>query len=135
MGPVEPAVELTVAGTPGCLTRSQHACLATPASVVRHGARRWVPEDVLSELNRRARARGKDRATLLGELLRAALDRDKEDEVVAAYRSGHLSLSQAAAQLGTDVWSLFDTLAQRGETVSVSLEDWRDSGSSLSVQH
>ena len=44
------------------------------------------------------------------------------------------SLSQAAAQLGTDVWSLFDTLAQRGETVSVSLEDWRDSGSSLSVQ-
>ena len=93
MGPVEPAVELTMAGTPGCLTRSQHACLATPASVVRHGARRWVPEDVLSELDRRARARGKDRATLLGELLRAALDRDKEDEVVAAYRSGHLSLS------------------------------------------
>ena len=89
-----------------------------------------LPEDVLSELDRRARARGKDRATLL----RAALDRDKEDEVVAAYRSGHLSLSQAAAQLGTDVWSLFDTLAQRGETVSVSLEDWRDSGSSLSVQ-
>ena len=94
-----------------------------------------LPEDVLSELDGRARARGKDRATLLRELLRAALDRDKEDEVVAAYRSGHLSLSQAAAQLGTDVWSLFDTLAQRGETVSVSLEDWRDSGSSLSVQH
>ena len=61
-----------------------------------------LPEDVLSELDRRARARGKDRATLLRELLRAALDRDKEDEVVAAYRSGHLSLSQAAAQLGTD---------------------------------
>ena len=53
----------------------------------------------------------------------AALDRAKEDEVVAAYRSGHLSLTQAAAQLGTNVWSLFDTVAQRGETVSVSLED------------
>ena len=50
-----------------------------------------LPEDVLSELDRRARARGKDRATLLRELLRAALDRDKEDEVIAAYRSGHTS--------------------------------------------
>ena len=64
--------------------------------------------------DRRARASGKDRATLLRDLLRAAPDRDKEDEVVAAYRSGHLSLSQAAALVDTDVWSLFDTLAQRG---------------------
>ncbi|MCY4484272.1 MAG: ribbon-helix-helix domain-containing protein [Spirochaetaceae bacterium] len=91
-----------------------------------------LPEDVLSELDRRARARGKDRATLVRELLRAALDRDQEDEVIAAYGSGQQSLSQAAARLGTDVWSLFDTLARRGETVSVSLEDWRDSESSLS---
>ena len=86
----------------------------------------------MSELDRRARARGKDRATLVRELLRAALDRDQEDEVIAAYGSGHQSLSQAAARLGTDVWSLFDTLARRGVTVSVSLEDWRDSESSLS---
>ncbi len=91
-----------------------------------------LPEDVLSELDRRARARGKDRATLVRELLRAALDRDQEDEVIAAYGSGQQSLSQAAARLGTDVWSLFDTLARRGVTVSVSLEDWRDSESSLS---
>ena len=90
-----------------------------------------LPEDVLSELDRRAHARGKDRATLLRELLRAALDRDREDEVVAAYVSGHLSLSQAAARLGTDAWSLFDILLRRGETVSVSLEDWRDSSTSL----
>ena len=90
-----------------------------------------LPEDVLSELDRRARARGKDRATLVRELLRAALDRDQEDEVIAAYGSGHQSLSQTAARHGTDVWSLFDTLARRGATVSVSLEDWRDSESSL----
>ena len=93
-----------------------------------------LPEDVLSELDRRALARGKDRATLLRELLRAALDRDTEDEVITAYRSGQLSLSQAAARLSTDAWSLFETLTRRGETVSVSLEDWRDSESSLSAQ-
>ena len=93
-----------------------------------------LPEDVLSELDRRALARGKDRATLLRELLRAALDRDKEDEVIAAYRAGVLSLSQAAERFGTDVWSLFDILSRRGETVSVSLEDWRDSESSLSAR-
>ena len=86
----------------------------------------------MSELDRRARARGKDRATLVRELLRAALDRDQEDEVIAAYGSGQQSLSQAAARLGTDVWSMFDTLARRGATVSVSLGDWRDSESSLS---
>ena len=80
-----------------------------------------LPEDVLSELDRRALARGKDRATLLRELLRAALDRDKEDEVIAAYRAGVLSLSQAAERFGTDVWSLFDILSLRGEPVSASL--------------
>ena len=36
-------------------------------------------------------------------------------------------LSQPAARLGTNAWSLFDILAKKGETVSVSLEDWRDS--------
>ncbi len=88
----------------------------------------------MSELDRRAKARGKDRATLLRELLRAALDRDKEDEIVTACVSGHLSLSQAAARLGADAWSLLDILARRGETVSVSLEDWRDSTTSLAPE-
>ncbi len=91
-----------------------------------------LPEDMLNELDRRARARGKDRATLLRELLRDALDRDREDEAVAAYRSGRLSLSQAASRLGIDAWSFFNTLSRRGETVSVSLEDWRDSEASAS---
>ena len=80
-----------------------------------------LPEDVLSELDRRALARAKDRATLLRELLRAALDRDKEDEVIAAYGAGVPSLSQDAERLGTDVWSLFDILSLRGEPVSASL--------------
>ncbi len=92
-----------------------------------------LPDEVLNELDRRARARGKDRATLLQELLQDALDRDTEDEVVPSYRAGRLSLSQAASRLGTDVWSLFDILARRGETLSVSLEDWMDSGSSRSA--
>ena len=92
-----------------------------------------LPEDMLNELDRRARARGKDRATFLRELLQASLDRDREDEVVAAYRSGRLSLSQAASRLDTDVWSMFNILARRGQTVSVSLEDWRDTESSVSV--
>ena len=35
-----------------------------------------LPDEVLSELDRRARARGKDRATLLRELLQDAVDRD-----------------------------------------------------------
>ena len=90
-----------------------------------------LPEEILSELDRRARARGKDRATLLRELLRDALARDREDEVVAAYRSGSISLSLAATQLDTDVWAFFNVLSRRGETINVTLEDWIDSESSL----
>lgn len=90
-----------------------------------------LPEDILSELDRRARARGKDRATLLRELLGDALTRDREDEVVSAYRSGSVSLSQAASLLGIDVWAYFDVLSRRGETINTTLEDWIDSESSL----
>ena len=86
-----------------------------------------LPEDVLHELDRRARAHGKDRASFLRELVQEGLERDTEDEVMTAYRAGRLSLSQATMQLGTDPWSLFDLLRRRGETVSVSLEDWIDS--------
>ena len=90
-----------------------------------------LPDEILGALDRRAQARGKDRATLLRELLRDALARDREDEVLAAYRSGSISLSQAASQLGTDVWAFFNVLSPRGETISVTLEDWIDSESSL----
>lgn len=90
-----------------------------------------LPEEILSELDRRAQARGKDRATLLRELLGAALARDREDEVVSAYRSGSVSLSQAASLLGIDVWAYFDVLSRRGETINTTLEDWIDSESSL----
>ena len=90
-----------------------------------------LPEEILGELDRRAKARGKDRATLLRELLRDALARDREDEVLAAYRSGSISLSNAASLLGTDVWAFFNVLSRRGETISVTLEDWIGSESSL----
>ena len=73
----------------------------------------------MSGLDRRARTCGKDRA------------RDREDEVVSAYRSGSVSLSQAASLLGIDVWAYFDVLSRRGETINVTLEDWIDSESSL----
>ena len=85
----------------------------------------------MAALDRRARARGKNRATLLRDLLRDALARDREDEVVAAYRSGSVSLSRAASLLSIDVWSFFDLLSRRGETISVTLEDWIDSEAAL----
>ncbi len=85
-----------------------------------------LPEELLGELDRRARAQKKDRATLLRELLQDALDRDAEDEVVAEYLSGRVSLSQAASRLGTDPWAFFGVLRQRGEVLSVELEDWID---------
>lgn len=90
-----------------------------------------LPDALLRELDQRARARKQDRASLIRELLRQALTRDLEDEVVAAYREGRLSLSQAARRLDLDPWAWFDLLRRRNETVNVELEDWIDSQESI----
>ena len=84
-----------------------------------------LPEDVLSELDRRAQARGKDRATLLRELLRAALDRDKEDEVVTACVSdrvepparGQPQVDRVAQALVIDAGAAVDGAQQRDHLV------------------
>ncbi|HEX5760212.1 MAG TPA: ribbon-helix-helix protein, CopG family [Thermoanaerobaculia bacterium] len=90
-----------------------------------------LPDELLAELDRRAQSHQKDRAVFLRELLRDALARDLEEEVVAAYREGRLSLSEAARRLELDPWSWFDLLRRRKETLSVELEDWIDSRSAL----
>jgi len=90
-----------------------------------------LPDELLAELDRRARSHQKDRAVFLRELLRDALARDLEEEVVVAYRAGRLSLSEAAHRLELDPWSWFDLLRRRNETLSVELEDWIDSRSAL----
>jgi predicted HTH domain antitoxin len=90
-----------------------------------------LPEELLENLNRRARSRGKDRASFIRELLAEGLARDLEEEVVVAYREGRLSLSEAAGRLGLDPWAWFDLLRRRNETLNVRLEDWIDSHPAL----
>jgi predicted DNA-binding protein len=90
-----------------------------------------LPEDLLERLDRRARERGKDRATYIREFLHAGLASGLEEEVVAQYRDGRLSLSEAARRLGLDAWEWFDRLRRHGESINVELEDWVDSRRSL----
>ena len=90
-----------------------------------------LPEELLEELDRRARARKRDRASLIRELLREGLVRDLEREVLEGYREGRLSLSQAARRLDLDPWEWFDLLRRHNETLNVELEDWIDSQRSL----
>ena len=90
-----------------------------------------LPDKLLEQIDRRARARKKDRASMIRELLYEGLARDLEDEVFTAYREGRLSLSQAARKLGLDPWAWLDLLRRRNETLNVTLEDWIDSRSAL----
>jgi Arc/MetJ-type ribon-helix-helix transcriptional regulator len=90
-----------------------------------------LPEELLEALDERARSRGKDRASVIRELLSLGLTRDLEEEVVLAYREGRLSLSAAARRLGLDPWAWFDLLRRRNETLNVELEDWIDSRPAL----
>lgn len=86
-----------------------------------------LPEQLLVALDERARSHGKDRASVIRELLAAGVARDLEEEVVLAYREGRLSLSEAGQRLGLDPWAWFDLLRRRNETLNVELEDWIDS--------
>jgi predicted transcriptional regulator len=90
-----------------------------------------LSDDLLRDLDARARARGKDRATFLRDVLRQALDRAAEDEVLAEYSKGRLSLTGTARRLGVDPWELLDRLRARDLKLSVSLEDWIDSRSGV----
>jgi Arc/MetJ-type ribon-helix-helix transcriptional regulator len=90
-----------------------------------------LPEELLEALDERARSRGKDRASVIRELLSLGLTRDLEEEVVLAYREGRLSLSAAARRLGLDPWAWFDLLRRLNETLNVELEDWIDSRPAL----
>jgi len=90
-----------------------------------------LEDELLEQLDQRARRRGEDRASVIRELLRAGLARELEEETVAAYRERRISLSEGAARLGLDLWSWFDLLRRHGESINVELEDWMDSRAAL----
>jgi hypothetical protein len=72
-----------------------------------------------------------DRAAYLRKLVSEATAREEEDDVVRAYHEGKRTLSSAATELGVDVWGFFDLLRRRGDSLSVTLEDWMDSQESI----
>ena len=86
-----------------------------------------LPDHLLRKIDSRARAQGVDRADYLRRLVAEAIAREDEETVVQAYRNGEITLSEGAERLGMDVWGFFELLRRRGETLSVSLEDWMDS--------
>lgn len=87
-----------------------------------------LPDELLKRIDRRAKERGVDRAAYLRGLVSDALARDDEEEVMTAYRESRLTLSEGAKRMSMDIWSFLELLRRRGETLSVGLEDWMDSG-------
>jgi Arc/MetJ-type ribon-helix-helix transcriptional regulator len=86
-----------------------------------------LPKDLLAALDQRARRRNQDRASYIRELLAEALARDREREVLRAYREGSVSMSEAISQLDVDPWAWFELLRRHNLTLNVQLEDWIDS--------
>jgi hypothetical protein len=84
-----------------------------------------------ADYDKRAKAHGMDRAAYLRKLVSEATAREEEDDVVRAYHEGKRTLSSAATELGVDVWGFFDLLRRRGDSLSVTLEDWMDSQESI----
>ena len=87
-----------------------------------------LPDELLADVDERARRRGMERATYLRMLIRRGLDEDRRDAVLADYAAGRLSAGQVCEELGLSPWEFPDLLKRAGITRNVDFEDWLDSG-------
>ncbi len=86
-----------------------------------------LPEELLQQVDERARVRHMERADYLRLLIRTALDAEREEAVLADYSSARISAGRAAELLGLSQWELVELLQRRGMPRNVRFEDWLDS--------
>ena len=86
-----------------------------------------LPDELLEQLDERARRKGLERAAYLRMLIRRGLDEDLRAAALADYAEGRLSEGQVCEELGVSPWEFPDLLKRAGLTRNVDFEDWLDS--------
>jgi len=77
-----------------------------------------APKELIERVDQFARERLEDRSTAIRQLVQEGLRAVLTERVVEQYRRGGLTLREAAARLGLDLWEFQDLLRQIGVPLS-----------------
>lgn len=73
-----------------------------------------APKELIERVDQFAQERLEDRSTAIRQLVQEGLKALLTDKVLGQLQRGGLTLREAAARLGIDLWELMDLLQQRG---------------------
>lgn len=77
-----------------------------------------APKELIERVDQFAHERLEDRSTAIRQLVQEGLKALMTDKVLEQFRRGGLTLREAAARLGVDLWEIQDLLRQRGISIS-----------------
>jgi predicted transcriptional regulator len=94
-----------------------------------------IPEDLLREIDKNARAYRVERSVYLRDALRKGVLVDRQERWLNKYSLGEASMMEVCRELDWTPWELLAQFKARGLHLNVSLEDWLDAAPLESENH
>ena len=82
-----------------------------------------LPLQTAKKLQEIAKKEGKDRSTLIHELLENGIKEKSVEQAVELYRRGQVTAWKAAQLAGISLWAFYKTLEQKGVIIQYSEHD------------
>ena len=82
-----------------------------------------LPREVLSRIEKLSSEEHEDRSTIIRKLVMLGYSDLVKEKAAEKYRSGRLTLSEAAHQAGLTLWEMETYLVERGYKSAYSVED------------
>ena len=82
-----------------------------------------LPRETLRKLGELADKEGKDRSTLIRELLERGVKEKDIDYAVELYRKGRVTGWRATQLAGVSLWNFYDVLGEKGVLIQYSEQD------------
>jgi len=82
-----------------------------------------LPPQTAKKLQEIAKKEGKDRSTLIRELLENGVREKSAEQAVELYRRGQVTAWKAAQLMGVSLWTLYKMLEEKGIIIQYSEHD------------
>ena len=82
-----------------------------------------LPKETLRGLDDLAEAEGKDRSTVIREIISRGIEEKKIDQSVQLYRQHKATAWKAAGTAGVSLWRFYDILREKGVLLNYTEED------------
>jgi len=82
-----------------------------------------LPPQTAKKLQEIAKKEGKDRSTLIRELLENGVKEKSAEQAVELYRRGQVTAWKAAQLVGVSLWTLYKMLEEKGIIIQYSEHD------------